>query len=76
MIEPTLNSRLSSAELCRRNGWGRGTVLKAARLPKEGPGADQAIVLTAVGERMVLAIDLVNDEEQAWNLATRDWRRT
>jgi hypothetical protein len=74
MTEATLNSRMSSAELCRRNGWGRGTVLAAERSPKQGPGPAIVIVITGVGDKSVLAADRDSGEEQIWNLTTRAWR--
>jgi hypothetical protein len=68
-MEKTLGSSLSSAELCRRNGWAGGWVLCA-----DDPPA--ALRLTAVGDRRVLAIDLHNEDagEVEWDLTQRLWR--
>lgn len=69
--EPTLNSKLSSAELCRRNGWTIGTRL----VGDEGYGPDM-ITITAIGERHILArsdYQLMN-HETIWTLHCRDWR--
>lgn len=69
--EPTENSKLSSAELCRRNGWTVGTRL----VGDEGYGPD-TITITAIGERHILArsdYQLMN-HETIWTLHCRDWK--
>jgi|GEM_PF-4721366 len=70
----------SSAELCRENGWDKGTVLIEA---EAAPGHDHvSIEITAVGVRQVLAIERSagptsggwvgnDDSEQIWNLTVR-----
>lgn len=74
----------SSVELCRRNGWTVGTVLTAPRLPKEQHGAPVSIVITALGERHVLAVPFCEGtdrdgpekhfgEEQIYELGCREW---
>lgn len=73
----TRNSSLSDAELCRRNGWRRGTLLKGS----EGYGMS-VIVITAVGESSILA-KLVkhgrkptpNECEMSWTLHARNWSK-
>lgn len=72
---PTLNSRMSSAELCRANGWGIGTILEG----DEGWGPER-IRITAIGERAILAVR-VDDKpghlrmEGSWALVFRDWKQ-
>lgn len=74
----TLGSRLSDAELCRRNGWGAGTLLAG----DEGHGVT-VIRITAVGEDNVLAREVCHAgkpagdlaaREAIWTLTCRDWR--
>lgn len=66
----------TSAEMCRQRGWKRGTVLVADD-PYLGP---TQIVITAVGERLVLARRISQngeatvDHEREWPLPLRDWR--
>ena len=72
----TLNSKLSSAELCRSNGWGRGTIL----VGDEGRGPEQ-ITITAVGYDEILAVEHADPGshfygEGPWCLHNRDWRET
>lgn len=73
-MTPTLHSRLSSAELCRANGWMRGTVLEG----NEGYGAER-IQITAVGDQSILAVKVEAkpghlSAEGSWCLSCRDWR--
>jgi hypothetical protein len=78
----TLNSRLSSAELCRRHGWREGTILVADRLPKQEPGPAIGIYITAVGEKQILAVEMTPNgeggshlgDELIWDLTLRDWQ--
>jgi hypothetical protein len=71
----TLNSRLSSAELCRLNGWGPGTRL----VGDEGCGPT-VIEITAVGQVSILARMISHKGEPAdgfeslWGLDNRDWQ--
>lgn len=74
LMENTLRSKLSSAELCRANGWGPGTRLG-------GIGDVYTVIeITAVGERDILAKKIFNDgepseeREDMWILVHRDWR--
>lgn len=70
---PTLGSNLPSAELCRRNGWVRGTVLIASER-----GEVLKIRITAVGDGKVFAREVFPCEEGVefdWDLSARDWRR-
>lgn len=66
----------SSADMCRRLGWRRGTVLRG----NEGYGAS-TILITAVGEDAVLARTIMvrgkpaAGYESSWTLQCRDWRR-
>lgn len=68
----TLNSELSSAELCRRNGWRKGTVL----MGREGRKV-ATIKITAVGNEQVLAFQVGDypDFESLWDLTCRNWKR-
>ena len=50
MSEPTLNSKLSPAELCRRNGWGVGTRLSR----KNEDWLPMTIEITAIGLNCIL----------------------
>lgn len=72
----TIRTHLSTAELCRQRGWGPGTVLAGAALPKEAEQGGRLIQLTAIGVQTVLAIQLWPEEreEQAWSLKTREWK--
>jgi hypothetical protein len=71
----TLKSSLSSAELCRTNGWGPGTRL----VGDEGYGPT-VLEITAVGERSILAKAISFNGEPAdgyeskWTLDCRDWQ--
>jgi hypothetical protein len=69
-VTKTLNSPLSSAELCRQNGWQRGTFLVG-----EEDGEIARVRITAVGEEEVLALDLKDEVEDIWDLRYRAWRR-
>lgn len=67
---------MTSAELCRRNGWGPGTRL----VGDEGYGPD-VIEITAIGESKILAVAISRNgrpsfprSEAAWTLTLRDWR--
>jgi hypothetical protein len=70
----TLDSRLSSAELCRANGWGPGTRL----VGDEGYGPT-VIEITAIGSDDILAKMIshngepCNGVENKWGLEHRDW---
>lgn len=70
----TLHSRLSAAELCRRNGWGVGTRL----VGNEGYG-DTVIEITAVGSDGLLARTISHGgkpshgRENSWVLWCREW---
>jgi len=75
---PTLDSKLSDAEICRRNGWGVGTLLAG----DEGYGVT-VIRITAIGDNNVLAREVchagkpasdVAGRELNWSLSIRDWR--
>lgn len=67
---------MTNAELCRVNGWKVGDVLEG----DEGYGPTR-IVLTAIGEDLVLARTLAQDgtivdcREIPWSLKYRDWRK-
>ena len=68
----THNSRLSSADLCRLNGWRRGTLL----VGDEGRGPE-VIRITAVGDESILAMQVMPPDgwEADWDLRCRNWRR-
>lgn len=74
-METTLKSTLSSAALCRRNGWEPGTLL----IGDEGYGPT-VIEITAVGQDGILAIARSNagrltlGSESPWTLSYRDWK--
>ena len=65
----TLNSNLSDAAICRRHGWGPGTILAG-----EECGQTTAIIITAVGEHAILARVAGEDMESTWTLHARQWR--
>lgn len=66
----TLNSPLSDAELCRRNGWGVGDVLYGEQ------GVDcVTITLTAIGTTHILAVERGYKRDSDWTLYDRSWRR-
>ena len=76
MIQTTLRSRMSPADLCLANGWGPGTRLAG----DEGYGVT-VIRITAVGEGAILARReshdghaFVSRHESTWTLDARDWR--
>ncbi len=71
--ERTKNSKLSDAELCRKNGWKRGTLLREE-------GYDPAIIrITAVGKKSIRAerVSFAGEpvEENVWTIKMRDWKR-
>ena len=76
----TLNSKLPSAEICRRNGWGSGDVLSGTNEYGEAQ-----IVLTAVGVKNVLAMPIMSmgkviphfcvRYEGVWDLTHREWKK-
>ena len=75
-MTPTLNSNLSSAELCRRNGWTVGTLLAGSEY-----GTEAVILITAVGEDHIYARQISRDRsepvksrEAGWSLMCREWR--
>lgn len=74
MVE-TKDSKLPSAEICRRNGWGPGTKL----VGDEGYGPT-IIEITAVGSEAILARPISQNEvpysdyENIWHLDNREWK--
>lgn len=78
----TVRSRLSTADLCKANGWGVGTVLEGERLPKEPAEMPlPQIQITAIGVQVILAIPVrlagserFGGDEEAFSLKTRNWR--
>lgn len=74
IMEKTLDSRLSSAELCRQNNWKVGTLLAG----DEGYGIS-VIKITAIGENDILARLIShkgipeNGYETSWTLDCREW---
>lgn len=66
---------MTDAELCRRRGWTAGT-----RLVGEDGHVETVIRITAVGERLVLAVveesdgHPGDDREFLWSLHHRQWR--
>lgn len=76
MAVTTKSSDLSSAEICRQNGWGPGTRL----VGDEGYGPT-VIEITAVGRTGILALPIshngipeVRPYENSWTLDCRDWK--
>lgn len=72
----TKTTHLSSAEICRRNGWRVGTLLSAERLPKEVSREPKQVRITAVGASKILVIDdelAYGEDEIMLDLHTRDW---
>ena len=74
----TSGSRLSSADLCRANGWGVGDRLKLVEglfLPEDE--VSFTIEMTAVGEVRILAKPEGDDgsHEGSWPLNVRDWQK-
>jgi hypothetical protein len=68
----TLNCGLSPAEICRRKGWGPGTLI----VGDEGFGPC-TIEITAVGESSILAKCTEPHGpgiEQMWHLDGRNWK--
>jgi hypothetical protein len=65
----TKDSRLSDAEICRRNGWRKGTRLSGVELGKR-----KYIRITAVGMHDVLAFWEAEDNETLTSLTCRNWR--
>lgn len=59
----------SSADACRRLGWGTGTRI----VGDEGYGPT-VITITAVGEEKILARADGRDYENQWTLSCRDWK--
>ena len=57
---------ISDATLCRRMGWGVGTVLETDDMPF-------AITITAIGEHHIMARS-PNDGEDIWRLWAAPWR--
>lgn len=74
----TKESKLSSAEICRKMGWRRGTKL----IGNEGYG-NTVIKITAVGNESILAIMISHNDikagefegEACWTLKNRNWRK-
>lgn len=62
---------MNSAQMCRANGWGPGTLIAG----DEGYG-ETVLRITAVGESMVLARMVQTgrqDWEADWDLTEADW---
>jgi hypothetical protein len=76
----TLRSELSSAEICRRNGWKVGNMLEGEPTPKDllldSEPERLLIRLTAVGNAKIVAVRVGDSGtgEEFWNLRTREWR--
>ena len=67
---PDMRAGELTADFCRRMGYEPGTRLTS----NEGYGL-QTILITAVGERTILAYDLTTpDFESSWSLAHRHWK--
>lgn len=72
----TVRPIAGDALLCELNGWKVGDIL----IGNEGAGYT-IIMITAIGERYILARELVsngyvsNAEEGHWTLSCRDWKK-
>ena len=80
---PTSQSNLPSAEICRVNQWGPGTVLEREVRPEDSLRKPVRAEITAIGRRQVLAMVLEYDDdlrvekpgaEFMINLQVRNWR--
>ena len=60
----------SDAEMCRRRGWKVGDIIEG----DEGYGPER-ILITAIGERRLLARSVDSKHEGAWTLTCRCWKR-
>lgn len=67
---------MTEADYCRRKGWGVGTVLSGER-----HGHVDRIRITAIGERLVLAVHVECDGREVphrgegpWTLTLRKWK--
>lgn len=67
---PRMRSHESNADFCRRIGLVKGDFL----IGDEGYGPD-VIMLTAIGERSILAryVSRDDDRESTWTLDCRNW---
>jgi hypothetical protein len=63
----TLGSKMSPADICRANGWAVGTVLRGNEL--NAP----TIIITAIGEKKILARRTNDDWERLWSLDFQEW---
>lgn len=72
---------MSDASRCRRNGWTAGTQLRGTEFRGEAHQVTSVILLTAIGESLILAREIERDGkpirrfESSWTLACRRWRR-
>lgn len=73
----TLNAALSDAEICRRNGWRPGTLIRGTEHFQSGKSQTNTIKITAVGEESILArcVDGDGDPEHSWTLKCREWKK-
>jgi hypothetical protein len=70
----TLNSKLSSVELCKANGWKVGTKLGGT---EHYPGGSNycVIEITAIGDQAILAKCLTHHTSEAtWVFQMREWK--
>ena len=73
-MTPTLNSKLSSVELCRLNGWKVGTRLGGTEYYTGGSNYC-VIEITYLGDDAMLAKCLTHKtSEGKWLLQMRDWK--
>jgi hypothetical protein len=68
----TAKREVSDADICRQNGWRRGTRLEGYEY-----GERAVIQITAVGDDQILArqISPEPEPELSWTLSCRKWRR-
>ena len=76
-----VEDRRSSAAIARENGWTAGDILEGTETYGDGTSSTCRILITAVGDEMVLAKTVMLDGkpqrsfEQSWSLACRDWKK-
>lgn len=67
---------LTSAAVARGKAWGVGTVLEGTETWADGTSVTARIVITAIGEQMVLArrVNVTDRGESSWVFDSRDWQ--
>ncbi len=66
----TKDAGIETADICRMNGWKRGTVLVGSQ-----NGEQLRIRITAIGVSNILAMEIGRDSyESMWDLSCRNWK--